>query len=224
MGRRLVAGQVAERKDGGGSRRRRANGEESRRRILDAAVEVAGSRGYEGTSIGLVSDLCGLPASSIYWHFKDKDDLIAAVIERSFTTWIGAVSLPDEGTGTPLEQAVALGGQVARAQLEAPEYLRLGLMLALEHRPEEPSARTMFLQARRISYTQVAAAIHRFFPTLDDASVALLATYAIAAADGLFIAKEIGPDSVDLIQMFELHARVMIDTAIRLAAAQGPPG
>jgi hypothetical protein len=24
-----------------------------------------------------------LPASSIYWHFKDKDDLIAAVIERS---------------------------------------------------------------------------------------------------------------------------------------------
>src|SRR5579859_2258481 len=39
-------------------RQRRANGEESRRRILDAAVEIAGERGYEGTSIALVSARC----------------------------------------------------------------------------------------------------------------------------------------------------------------------
>ena len=62
------------------ARRRRANGEQSRTRILDAAAEIAGERGYEGTSISLVSSRCGLPASSIYWHFKDKDDLIAAVM------------------------------------------------------------------------------------------------------------------------------------------------
>src|SRR5437899_307165 len=76
-------------------RKRRANGEESRRRILDAAVAVAGERGYDGTSIALVSKKCGLPASSIYWHFTDKDDLIAAVIERSFSRWLSAVSLPE---------------------------------------------------------------------------------------------------------------------------------
>uniref|UniRef100_UPI00131AF4CF TetR/AcrR family transcriptional regulator n=1 Tax=Streptomyces fulvoviolaceus TaxID=285535 RepID=UPI00131AF4CF len=58
-------------------RRKRANGVESRQRILDAAVEIAGERGYDGTSIAAVSAKCGLPASSIYWHFKDKDDLIA---------------------------------------------------------------------------------------------------------------------------------------------------
>ena len=63
---------------------KRADGELSRERILDAATEIAAERGYEGTSIALVSAKCGLPASSIYWHFKDKDDLIAAVIERSF--------------------------------------------------------------------------------------------------------------------------------------------
>src|SRR3954467_12146339 len=69
------------------ARRRRANGEASRQRILDAAAEIAGERGYDGTSINLVSERSGLPASSIYWHFTDKDDLIAAVIERSFTRW-----------------------------------------------------------------------------------------------------------------------------------------
>ena len=61
---------------------------------LDAATEIAAERGYEGTSIGAVSAKCGLPASSIYWHFKDKDDLIAAVIERSFANWLRSGSCP----------------------------------------------------------------------------------------------------------------------------------
>jgi AcrR family transcriptional regulator len=72
-------------------RRRRVNGEVSQQRILDAATEIAAERGYEGTSIGLVSERSGLPASSIYWHFKDKDALIAAVIDHSFETWLSTV-------------------------------------------------------------------------------------------------------------------------------------
>ena len=79
------------------SRRRRANGEESRQKILDAATEIAASRGYDGTSIALVSKLSGLPASSIYWHFADKDELIAAVIERSF----GRLARQGGGVGSP---------------------------------------------------------------------------------------------------------------------------
>ena len=48
-------------------------------------------------------------------------------------------------------------------------------------------------------------------PELDDESVRLLTTYAIAGADGLFIAKEVGGDSVDLIKLFDLHARLVFD-------------
>ena len=75
-------------------RRTRANGEQSRERILDAATEVATERGYDGTTISLVSKKSGLPPTSIYWHFADKDDLIAAVIERSFARWLAALDLP----------------------------------------------------------------------------------------------------------------------------------
>jgi hypothetical protein len=46
-----------------------------------------------------------------------------------------------------------------------------------------------------------------------------LVTYAIAGADGLFIAKEIGGDSVDLLALFELHAQVLYDAAQRMVAA-----
>ena len=197
-------------------RRKRADGELSRERILDAATMIAAERGYEGTSIGLVSKTCGLPASSIYWHFKDKDDLIAAVIERSFAAWLTAWQFPDEGDAPDRMKGMAV--QIAKALLDSPDFIRLGLMLALERRPEEPRARTMFLQARVEAYGQMIDVIRELIPELDDAQIHQLATYAIAGADGMFIAKEIGGDSVDLIGLFELHARAMYETALRMIA------
>ncbi|MGW4870578.1 TetR/AcrR family transcriptional regulator [Streptomyces chartreusis] len=199
------------------TRKKRANGVESRQRILDAAVEIAGERGYDGTSIAAVSAKCGLPASSIYWHFKDKDDLIAAVIERSFEAWLTAVELPGEETGTPLERVTAMAGNVAKSLVDAPDFLRLGLMLALERRPTEPRGRTVFLQVRDITHRKIAEVAATLFPALDEAAVDTLTTYAIAGADGLFVHREVKGDTVDLVALFELHAQVVHDAAARLA-------
>ncbi|MFE5943167.1 TetR family transcriptional regulator [Streptomyces sp. NPDC056480] len=200
------------------TRKKRANGVESRQRILDAAVEIAGERGYEGTSIAAVSAKCGLPASSIYWHFKDKDDLIAAVIERSFETWLAAVELPSEETGTPLERVTAMAGIVGKSLIDAPDFLRLGLMLALERRPAEPRGRTVFLQVRDIARAKIADMARELVPDLDEDSVHALTTYAVAGADGLFVQREINGDDVDLVAMFELHAQLVYEAATRLAA------
>ncbi|AXN43352.1 HTH-type transcriptional regulator AcrR [Mycobacterium marinum] len=200
-------------------RRGRADGELSRARILDAATEIAAERGYEGTSIALVSAKCGLPASSIYWHFKDKDDLIAAVIERSFGAWLAAWQLPEGQSGDETiqgtEQFVGLATQTAKALLDSPDFIRLGLMLALERRPAEPRARTMFLEVRAQAFGQLIGNFGRFMPGLTEAQIYQLATYAMAGADGLFIAKEIDGDAVNLIEMFELHGRALYDMARR---------
>ncbi|HEX7826666.1 MAG TPA: helix-turn-helix domain-containing protein [Mycobacterium sp.] len=199
------------------ARRKRADGEQSRERILDAANEIASERGYEGTSIALVSKKCGLPASSIYWHFKDKDDLIAAVIERSFASWLTvATKLPKDATAK--EQLIGVGAQTAKALLDSPDFSRLGLMLALERRPEEPRARTMFLQVRDHAHQQLTDNFRDLMPDLTDAQVGQLAVYAMAGADGLFIAKEISGDAVDFIAMFEMHGRAVYDIAQRMLA------
>jgi AcrR family transcriptional regulator len=198
------------------ARRKRADGELSRERILDAATEIAAERGYEGTSIGAVSAKCGLPASSIYWHFKDKDDLIAAVIERSFAHWLSAWQFPAEGDAPDRMKGMAM--QIAKALLDSPDFIRLGLMLALERRPVEPRARAMFLQARAQAYGQLTDVMGELTPQLTQAQTDQLATYALAGADGLFIAKEIGGDSVDLVGLFELHARALYDSALRMIA------
>jgi AcrR family transcriptional regulator len=197
-------------------RRKRADGELSRERILDAATEIAAERGYEGASIALVSAKCGLPASSIYWHFTNKDDLIAAVIERSFADWLAAWQVPEDGT--PQDRLADMAMQIAKALLDSPDFIRLGLMLALERRPVEPRARAMFIETRTQTCHQLAETVRGFGPELTEAQISQLVTYAMAGADGLFIAKEIGGDAVDLIALFELHARALYDTALRLIA------
>jgi AcrR family transcriptional regulator len=197
-------------------RRKRADGELSRARILDAAAEIAAERGYDGTSIALVSAKCGLPASSIYWHFTNKDDLIAAVIERSFADWLKAWEMPDEGS--PRDRLVGMAMQIAKALLDSPDFIRLGLMLALERRPVEPRARAMFLQTRTQTCEQLAETVRGLEAGVTEAQIRQLVTYAMAGADGLFIAKEIGGDAVDLIALFELHAWALYDTALRLIA------
>ncbi|TXI48777.1 MAG: TetR/AcrR family transcriptional regulator [Mycobacterium sp.] len=195
-------------------RQRRADGEQSRARILDAATEIAAERGYEGTSIGAVSAKCGLPASSIYWHFKDKDDLIAAVIERSFANWLKVWQLPEDLLARDRLMEVAAG--TAKAVLDSPDFLRLGLMLALERRPVEPRARAMYIQVRDQAFEALRTSMSGLVPDLTEEQVRQLATYAIAGADGLFIAKEIGGDSVDLLGLFAIHGQALYDTALRM--------
>lgn len=199
-------------------RKRRPDGELSRTRILDAATEIAAERGYEGTSIGLVSAKCGLPASSIYWHFKDKDDLIAAVIERSFAAWLAVWRLPDVGAagGDPRELINGAAEQTAKALSAEPDFLRLGLMLALERRPEEPRAKTMFNRVRARAFDQFKVSLRAVMPQLSEAATHQVAVYAMAGADGLFIAKELGGDAVDLVALFEMHGRAIYETAQRL--------
>lgn len=100
-----------------------------------------------------------------------------------------------------------MAANVARSLLESPDFLRLGLMLALERRPEEPRGRAVFLQIRAVAAQKVSEAIEELFPTLDTTAVRTLTTYAVAGADGLFVPREVDGDTVDLVALFALHAR-----------------
>lgn len=202
---------------GAKTERRHAQGDESRERILDATIEIASQRGYHGTSIAAVSRLSGLPASSIYWHFKNKDDLIAAVIQRSFDSWSNTatqVSLRRPGVG-PREHLVSSMRSQAAALVADPEFLRLGLMLALERHPQEPSARAMFLQVREQSFAVLVEAFDRVIVelhgTADGALARWIATMAMAAADGLFIAQQVDPSSFALEDGFQLLAEMIVN-------------
>jgi AcrR family transcriptional regulator len=203
----------------GPTRRTRAKGEASRQRILDAAAEIAGERGYDGTSINLVSERSGLPASSIYWHFADKDALIAAVIDRSFARWRERLEAPiGAPDGADRDDVFRLGlRRTGQALADYPDFLRLGLMLLLDRRPDEPTARARFLDVRAITRGRMDRFYAGYFETLDDGARASLVTLTMALADGLFVGAEVG--DLALADAFDLMATSVLATADRLGAA-----
>ena len=51
-------------------------------RILDAAEDLFAERGYTATSLGDVADRVGIRSPSLYNHFRNKEALYTAVLER----------------------------------------------------------------------------------------------------------------------------------------------
>jgi AcrR family transcriptional regulator len=73
--------------------RRHQQGDQSRQRILEATLDIAAERGYDGTTVSLVTERTGMPASSVYWHFTNKDELLAETLEYSYDQWRGAADV-----------------------------------------------------------------------------------------------------------------------------------
>lgn len=56
---------------------------ETRERLLDAAGRVFGEKGVSHASLHDIAQAAGLTRGAIYWHFKNKSDLIEALLKRS---------------------------------------------------------------------------------------------------------------------------------------------
>jgi AcrR family transcriptional regulator len=113
--------------------RRHRQGLESRQRILESALAIAAERGYDGTTVALITERAKVPASSVYWQFANKDELLAEALDYSYRSWRrdGPTWQPANYTGTMRDRIVTRLANSRRAVEEKPDYWRLGLMVAL---------------------------------------------------------------------------------------------
>src|SRR6266851_3771980 len=89
----------------------------SRERILDAATELFAARGYAGAGVDRLAERSGIAKTAIYYHFGNKEGLLAAVLDRAATQWIEAILQASRQGGDPLGRLDrALAGM--RAMLE----------------------------------------------------------------------------------------------------------
>ena len=63
-------------------RRTKDEAQETRNNILDAAEHLFSERGVSRTSLEDIAQTAGVTRGAIYWHFKDKSDLFAAMVNR----------------------------------------------------------------------------------------------------------------------------------------------
>src|SRR5947207_13601904 len=61
-----------------------------RDRILDAAMLVFRRQGFRRSSIEQAAEAAGLTRQALYHHFKSKEVLFRAVIERAYEAALGA--------------------------------------------------------------------------------------------------------------------------------------
>jgi len=179
---------------------RQRQGESSREAILDAAERLMAERGYAASSISDIRKACGLPASSLYWHFGSKEGVLAAVMERGANRFFAAIPAPE----TELDIDARLGA-VANLLAQHPEFLRLVYMLGLE-RTDDQTVSAAVRRVRDTAITGFRVAIASVLPA--DVSPAKaerildeLAALATAISDGVFIAHHLEPDSTDVAQM-----------------------
>lgn len=56
--------------------------EERKNEILDAADELFAQKGFDGTSTNDILEKVGIARGTLYYHFKSKEDIMDALIER----------------------------------------------------------------------------------------------------------------------------------------------
>jgi AcrR family transcriptional regulator len=182
--------------------KRQQQGESSRELILDATEKLMATRGFAATSISDIRKACGLPPSSIYWHFGSKEGVLAAVMERGAQRYFAAI--PSEAD--PEGQLAAAANQ----QAHHPDFLRLFLLLSLE-RSDDPGVAQVVRRVRDTAITRFRDAIARLLPAdvpKQKAArvVSEVAAIAVALSDGIFLADHLEPDTTDVERMYRrLH-------------------
>jgi AcrR family transcriptional regulator len=80
--------------------------EERRNEILDAADELFGQKGFDGTSTNDILHQVGIARGTLYHHFKSKEEIMDALIERYNARLMGAARVIAEDKGIPIVERI----------------------------------------------------------------------------------------------------------------------
>ncbi|MDX6256658.1 MAG: hypothetical protein QOJ11_2992 [Frankiales bacterium] len=71
--------------------------ENTREQIQTVALELFSTQGFDGTALQQIADRLGVTKAALYYHFKTKDDLLAAIVEPMFSDVEAALDFPQPG-------------------------------------------------------------------------------------------------------------------------------
>ncbi|WP_306115225.1 MULTISPECIES: TetR/AcrR family transcriptional regulator [unclassified Roseovarius] len=143
---------------------------DTRTQILDLAERAVRLRGYHAVSFRDLADELGIKSASIHYHFRHKEDLGLALVDR-YAERIGA-SLGAPGDH-PWPDALAMFCQVYRDALQKSDLQCLCGMLAAESPglPDRINARVSRFFRENLDW--LVACMPKDFPDKDEAALAI---------------------------------------------------
>jgi TetR/AcrR family transcriptional regulator len=103
-------------------------------KILDAAEDLFAASGYAATSLADVADVVGIRTPSLYNHFRNKEALYGAVLDRLIVSFSAPLHELDQ-TEVTLEQVMQRLESVVRQHHANPNLARLLQHAALSGGP-----------------------------------------------------------------------------------------
>ena len=79
---------------------------EKQSELVDAATDLFIRDGYEASSMAKIAKQAGVTSNTIYWYFKDKDELLLAVLNQLLAKYYA--QLPERQDQTLAEQLIWL--------------------------------------------------------------------------------------------------------------------
>lgn len=110
-------------------------GERTQREVIEGAARAFLARGYDATSLAIITAESGVSAGSLYFHFKTKEQIGLAVIDqgrrkRALLRETVARHRSEDPVEALIDEAFALG-----EQLRGDAVVRAGLMIAFTAAP-----------------------------------------------------------------------------------------
>ncbi len=152
-------------------------GARSRERILDAAETLMADHGYAGTSISAICRESGLPASSVYWHFENKEGLLKAVMERGTARMLDEISAAYDAPGTPRERLNRMLNRAADVfEAQPREFQRLELIITLERSQSDDAWRATIDEFHARLQSLIESALFELYRPMDETVARRVAT------------------------------------------------
>lgn len=82
----------------------------TKEKVLDVALALFNQQGTAAVSTNHIADAASISPGNLYYHYKNKEEIIRALFERLFAAWDAAFVLPDDAPPT-LEDVERLVGE-----------------------------------------------------------------------------------------------------------------
>ena len=101
----------------------------TRGQILDAAQDLFSEHGYQETSLGDIAAFVGIGRTTLYEYFKDKEDLLASLVDETLPQVFADMAEQLDGTASFIDQLAELTVRLTEWVVTDPT---LGLLLHRE--------------------------------------------------------------------------------------------
>lgn len=129
----------------------------NRDRILDAALTLFNEQGTAAVSTNHIAAAAGISPGNLYYHFRNKGDIVSALFERLFAAWDTAFRLPSDRVPTlaDLEALIATNYRLIWDHRFA--YRELAALLR-----SDPALHARYQEIRRRGYDGFAELVEAF--------------------------------------------------------------